>query len=155
MTFGNKEQFSLMLKALEASAKIFREKLTLNVVVTKINFNSVNKILNLSKKKRVRVKLLEMTNGKQFPEIYVPFPLIVRSFKAKSIEYINSCCQADNCELCKRLYPVVRLSPDGKINGCIANEKGEKNILKAIKNRNENYIKKNLLSCLNNKRRLK
>jgi len=152
MTLGNKEQFDLMKKAISKVAKIFKEKTTLNVVVTKANFNSINKILRLSKKLRINVKLLELTNGKQLKKIYVPFNEIIKKFKGDNIEYVNSCCPSNNCSLCKKLYPVVRLSPDGKINGCIMNENGEIDILKQIKARNTRYLKQIIINKIYEKR---
>jgi molybdenum cofactor biosynthesis enzyme MoaA len=152
MTDGNKEQFRLLIKAISLISKVFKGKTTLNIVVTKINFNSIRKVLSLAQKEDVKVKLLEMTNGKKFSNLYVPFAKIKRSFKGDNIEYVNSCCPSNNCRLCKRLYPVVRLSPDGKINGCIMNERQEREIIKFIKDKNEIYIRKALLNCLNNKR---
>ena len=152
MTSGNRENFYLMLKSIRTISKIFKEKTTLNVVVTKINLNSINKILILSKKLGVKVKLLEMTNGRQFPELFVKFDDIKKRFSGNNIEYVNSCCPAKNCNLCKKLYPVVRISPDGKINNCIKNEVNEEDILKFIKSRKESYIKSAILNCLNTKK---
>ena len=152
MTFATETQFNLMKKALKMISKLFKEETTLNIVVTKINFDSINKILKVSKKLNVKIKLLEMTNGREFQDLYIPFFIIKEKFKGDNIEYVNSCCPASNCNLCKKLYPVVRLSPDGKLNGCINNEKLWKNIIKFIKNRNETYIKEILFDCLYNKR---
>jgi molybdenum cofactor biosynthesis enzyme MoaA len=149
MTLAKPAQFELMINALDNIADIFKEKTTINVVVTQINFDSIDWILNLSRNKSVKVKLLEMTNGKQLSRLYVPFSKIKRYFKGENIEYINSCCPSNSCKLCKKLYPVVRINPEGRINSCIMNENAEENILKYIKNKNETYIKKSLLTCLN------
>jgi len=151
MTLGDKNQFKLMKKAIFETAKIFKNQITLNNVVTKINFTDINRIMSLSRKIGVKIKLLEMTNGGMFPKLYVPFKKILRNFKGENIEYVNSCCPSNDCNLCKKLYPVVRLSPEGKINGCIKNEGSSRDILRFIKGRNERCLGEAMIKCLKTK----
>jgi GTP 3',8-cyclase len=153
---STKEQYDLMRKGLENAIRVFGKKLNINVVLTSLNVKTIPEIINYASKKGVNVKILEMLDeDKKAPEglYYSPekFKENLRlldgkeitsakeafKFKRATILIVNSCCPRKECNICRSGHQVIRITPDGKLKTCIATEKGEIDILKELKKKDD------------------
>ncbi len=164
--------FNCAMAGLKKTIDVFKSETTMNTVVTTLNLEEMPKYVEIAKEYNLGVKFLEMLDeDKKAGGLYVPLSDVKKILNLEDkksyfetlaneifevdgarLNFVNSCCARKECNVCRESYLVTRVTLDGKLKGCIANDSDETDMLTQIKCRDELAVKDTLLKAINNKK---